>query len=143
VLDDADAIWNRACDPDARLSGAGDRALQAVLLVDGQVMNGGLASALEYRSADEIEGAIRGFEYFGRHDVGDLLRQAMEVAFPAGAIADPDEREEHMLALPHETHQRLEELENRYHALVAQDGTLEDMFRQRLRTSPRDFAALD
>jgi hypothetical protein len=65
LLDDADRIWNRACDPFARLSTSGDRALQAALLVHGQVMNGGLLSALDYIDYDQIERGADGFEDFG------------------------------------------------------------------------------
>ena len=83
-------------------------------------MNGGLASALEYRSAEEVEAAIAGFGYFGRDELGQVLRDALEVAFPAGAVADVEEREQ----------------------AVPRDDVLEDMFRQRLRESPRDFARL-
>ena len=142
-MDEADQIWNRACDPFPLLDEAGDRALQAVLFVHGQVMNGGVASAVEYRSPDEIEAAIAGFGYFGRNEIGQVLREALEVAFPAGAVADVEEREQHMLALDQATWERLEQLERAYNALVPSDQVLEDMFRQRLRESPRDFAHLD
>ena len=60
LVDEADQIWNRACNPFALLDEAGDRALRAVLFVHGQVMNGGVGSAVEYRSPDEIEAAIAG-----------------------------------------------------------------------------------
>jgi hypothetical protein len=140
VIDDEDAIWNRACDPFSHLAGTGDRALQALLLVHGQVMNGGLASSLEYQSADQIQAAISGFEYFGRSDIGAVLRAGMETAFPAGVVEDPEAREDHMLALDDETSNRLERLDDAYNALVPRDEVLVDMFRDRLRTSPRDFA---
>jgi hypothetical protein len=103
-------------------------------------MNGGLASALEYRSADEIEAAMAGFGYFGRPEIGHVLREALEVVFPAGAIGDIEEREKHMEVLDEATYERLERLDDAYNALVPRDDVLEDMFRERLRTSPLDFA---
>ena len=142
MLDDADVIWNRACDPFAQLSGTGDRALQAVLLVHGMVMNGGVEHAVESLSADELRAGTSGFEYLGLGDVGDVLREAIETAFPAGPIADRDERQQHMVALRDETYERLDELDRAYSVLVPQDDVLEKAFRRRLRTLPRDFAAL-
>jgi hypothetical protein len=76
--------------------------------------------------------------YFGRDELGQVLRDALEVAFPAGAVADVEEREQVMEALDEASYERLEQLEATYNALV-----LEDMFRQRLRESPRDFARLE
>lgn len=48
-----------------------------------------------------------------------------------------------MLALDQATWERLEQLEHAYNALVPSDQVLEDMFRERLRASPRDFAPLE
>jgi Domain of unknown function (DUF4375) len=141
-VDAADGIWNRACDPFTSLPEPGDGALQAVLRVHGQVMNGGLASAIEYQSPEEIESAMGGFGYFGRDELGQILREAQEVAFPAGAVADVELREEHMEALDEASYERLEQLEGAYNARVPRDDVLEEMFRERLRASPRDFAPL-
>jgi Domain of unknown function (DUF4375) len=142
-VDAADEIWNRACDPFSPLHERGDRALQAVLHVHGQVMNGGLASAIEYQSPAEIESAIAGFGYFGRDAMGRVLREALEVAFPEGAVADVEVREQHMEALDEASYERLEQLEGAYNTLVPHDDVLEEMFRERLRTAPRDFAPLE
>ena len=98
---------------------------------------------MEYRSAEEVEAAIAGFGYFGRHELGQVLRDAVEVVFPAGAVADVEEREQVMEALDEANYERLEQLEATYNALAPRDDVLEDMFRQRLRESPRDFARLD
>jgi hypothetical protein len=82
MLDDADRIWNRACDPFAEHSTVGDQALQEVLRVHGRVMNGGLASALEYNAPDEIHRAVAGFQYLRLDDVALTLATAFDVAFP-------------------------------------------------------------
>jgi Domain of unknown function (DUF4375) len=142
-VDAADEIWNRACDPFSPLHEPGDRALQAVLRVHGQVMNGGLASAVEYQSPEEIDSAVAGFGYFGRDDLGQILREAVEAAFPAGAVADIEEREGHMEALDDASYERLEQLDDAYNTLVPRDGVLQEMFRERLQASPRDFAPLE
>ena len=109
----------------------------------GQVMNGGLSSAVEYQSPEEIESAVGGFGYFGRDELGQILREAQEVAFPAGAVADVELREEHMEALDEASYERLEQLEGAYNALVPRDDILEEMFRERLQAAPRDFAPLE
>jgi hypothetical protein len=106
-------------------------------------MNGGLASAVEYRSPEELESAIAGFGYFGRDGVGQVLREALEVAFPAGPVADVEVREEHMEALDGSSWERLEQLEGAYNTLIPRDDVLEEMFRERLQASPRDFAPLE
>jgi hypothetical protein len=106
-------------------------------------MNGGVASAMEYQSPEEIESAMAGFEYFGRDEVGQVLREALEVAFPAGAVADVEVREQHMEALDEASHERLEQLDGAYNTLVPRDDVLEEMFRERLQASPRDFAPLE
>jgi hypothetical protein len=115
------AIWNRAtAPPPPELERPGDRALQAIFFVDGQIMNGGLDSAVEYRSADEILRAADGFAYFGRDDVAALLREALEAG---------DER--------------IEQLDDRYSELVDRPGLLDRMFRDRLASHPEDFAPVD
>jgi hypothetical protein len=48
-----------------------------------------------------------------------------------------------MEALDEASYERLEQLEATYNSLVPRDDVLEDMFRQRVRNSPRDFARLD
>jgi hypothetical protein len=72
-----------------------------------------------------------------------MLREAMEAAFPAGDGADVEEREERIQALDDATYGRFEELDNAYNALVPRDDVLEEMFRERLRRSPCDFASLE
>jgi Domain of unknown function (DUF4375) len=110
--------------------------------VHGQVMNGGLASAMEYQSPEAIESAMAGFGYFGRDELGQILREALEVAFPGGPVADVEVREEHMLALDAASYERLEDLEGAYNTLVPRDEVLMQMFREHLQASPRDFVPL-
>jgi hypothetical protein len=141
VLDDADRIWNRACDPFASHTTDGDRALQALLGVHGQVMNGGLVSALEYIGPEEIHTAVAGFWYFRLDDAARALVDAVDVAFPGGA--DPEARGDHIDALDDDVHERLEQIEDNYYAALPQDDVLEAAFRERLRETPGDFAPLD
>lgn len=57
-LSDADLVWNRATQWDGpEPTAPGDRALAALLRVDGQIMNGGLESALEYFEPEDIVAA--------------------------------------------------------------------------------------
>jgi hypothetical protein len=97
---------------------------------------------MEYQNPEAIESAIAGFGYFGRDELGQILREALEVAFPGGPIADVEVREEHMLALDTSSYERLEHLDSAYNTLVPQDEVLEQMFRERLQASPREFAPL-
>lgn len=48
-------------------------------------MNGGLASALEYATPDQIHDAVAGLRYLRLDDVAVTLATAFDVAFPAGA----------------------------------------------------------
>ena len=105
-------------------------------------MNGGIASTMEYQSPEEIEAAVRGLEYFGRRDVGHVLREALHLTFPEGGITDPEARERHVDALDDQILRRLEELDDDYNALLPQDEVLEAAFRERLRVAPDDFAPL-
>ena len=63
-MDDLTRIWNRAT-TDAAPNRPGDQALHAALRVDGQIMNGGLLSALDYIDYEDIERGARGFDYLG------------------------------------------------------------------------------
>ena len=142
VLDDADRIWNRACDPFREHCTVGDQALRDVLRVHGQVMNGGLASALEYNTPDQIHHAVAGLRYLRLDDVALAVATAFDVAFPAGAIADADARGAHLDALGDNIHERLQRIEDSYHAALPRDAALEAAFRERLHESPGDFAPL-
>ena len=143
MLDDADRIWNRACDPFADYPNAGDRALQALLRVHGQLMNGGLVSALEYHTPDEMARAVSALRYFRLDGPADALEQAFDTAFEGRRLIDPEDRGDHLDALDEGTHERLQQAEDDYYAAVPRDHVLEAAFRDRLRESPGDFAALD
>jgi hypothetical protein len=137
VLDNADRIWNRACDPFAQLSASGDRALQAALLVHGQVMNGGLLSALEYIDYDQMERGADGFDYFGLSRAAGILRTALRVAFPDGPVPE-DEREEYTLSLPEPV---LDQIEGDLDAAFdVETRALDDAFARLYRDRPNDFA---
>jgi uncharacterized protein DUF4375 len=140
-VDEADLIWNRACDPTAKLEGFGDQALQAVLLVHGQVMNSGLYSAMYANTFSELASAADGFQYLGRTDVARVLRDALQQIFPDGPIDDADQRERHVDEFDEQAPERLSRLEGSYHRLVPDDEVLEVAFRERLSASPEDFTA--
>ena len=106
-------------------------------------MNGGLVSALEYKSPEEVHGAIAGFWYFGIDDAARALSAAFDLAFQAGPIADAEARGDHLDALDDDIHARLEQMEDGYYAAVPHDDVLEAAFRERLRESPGDFTALE
>lgn len=114
----ADEIWNRALAEPADELGPGDRALAAMLLVHGLVMNGGVHHALESVDADEWSAAIAGYAYFGCDDVAAFFR---------GAGNDPM-----LTAWTDETEMSANE---RYETLVPNDAHLvarfEDVFRER------------
>ena len=72
-LTNAGRVWNRACyreDVDRR---EGDRALAAVLLVNGYIMNGGVGHAFDLEAGELAEG-IAGMAYFGLHDLVAIIK---------------------------------------------------------------------
>jgi hypothetical protein len=91
-------VWNRAT-TDAPPTRPGDQALHDALKVDGQIMNGGLLSALDYIDYDQIEQGAAGLEYLGMEQAAGALRSALSLAFPDGPVP-ADDREEYTLALP-------------------------------------------
>jgi hypothetical protein len=140
-MTDEDLIWNRASEPLAELQAPGDRALQALLVLHGYVMNGGLYSAMYGLSFEELGAAAEGFDYFGRTDVADILRDATSTVFPGGAIEDPERREAVVDEFQEQDPERLDGLDDDYHRLVPSDEALVQAFRERLRAAPEDFAA--
>ena len=137
------AIWNRALTwPPPEFERPGDRALQAILIVDGQIMNGGLESAVEYRSPEEVRRAADGFAYFGQAEVAALLREALAIAFPDGGEPYPDDRERILGELPEPGHERLEALGDEYHERVDHVKLLDRVLRERLASHPEDFAPI-
>jgi hypothetical protein len=74
----AHQVWNRACH-DWRLKNRapGDRALAAVLLAHGCVMNGGVLHAVEEcLDQAQLDAAMSGYTYFGLAAVAEILSRA-------------------------------------------------------------------
>ncbi len=128
----ADLIWNRAAMAEHRTHGmslrVGDRALRAVLLAHGSIMNGGVFHCVhEALSASELEAAITGYAYFGFDGVVTILREAVAVEFPW-------EESQEAASL---------DFEARYAAAIPTDEVIADRFEIRLTTDPQDFAPID
>ena len=118
----AAAIWDRACSPEARdLRFPGDRALADMLLLHGLIMNGGVAHGFDALDDDEIDAALRGFDYFGLGNVADLLRRLREELRSAPPLDDTFATTA------------------RYLALVDDDQRLIDAFDATLSERPDDF----
>jgi len=108
-------VWNRAAlESGGENPREGDRALAALLLAHGLVMNGGVHHALEVLSENEIHAAISGFGFFSLAPVGRLLQVAQ--------------------TLDEETANR------QYWAFVPDDDAIDRQFRVIFRSSPDAFA---
>ena len=142
-LSDADHVWNRATRWDGPAPTApGDRALAALLRVDGQIMNGGLESALEYIEPEDVAAAADGFAFFGRNDLADLLRGALST-FPKGEPpGDQDARGDALMALDEVAGERLEQLDDEY-TNTATGELLTHIFETHYHAHPEDFAPLE
>lgn len=129
---DADVVWNRACDPSAPSTRAGDAALAAVLLCHGMAMNGGLLHAVEGLEPQQRAAAAAGFRLFGLDAAADAVE---DVARLAADLPDDDL----------DAAERLEGEANRRYdaALPAGDETVEHAFREHLRARPEAHAPLD
>jgi hypothetical protein len=124
-LTEADLIWNRACLGDTTALSAGDRALAALLLLHGMVMNGGVLYAVESVTSRQFAAGKSGYRFFGFADVADLLTQAK------------------LLATSNDDLDSIEaQLDRRYQSLVPDDSTLSERFETYLLRSPSDFAPL-
>jgi hypothetical protein len=134
---DADAIWNRATTL-RELTAPGDLALQALLIVHGMIMNGGLLHAFDSLEHDMYERGAEGFAYFGRADVAELLMAGYALAFPDGPVPEA-EREQYTTDLPDAIHEQIEEMDGRYGDLVPDDATVVAAFERRLAERPADF----
>ena len=91
-LTTADIIWNRACLQDVAGLEVGDRALAAMILAHGLVMNGGVLHAVEALDADQLAAAKEGFRYFGLARVEAFLAEATSAAInaaPSGSDSLP------------------------------------------------------
>jgi hypothetical protein len=74
VRDDADAVWNRACEP-RRFPSPGDDALSALLLLHGMAMNGGLLHAVEGLTDDELDRGVQAFRYLDLREAADAVER--------------------------------------------------------------------
>lgn len=72
------AVRHAAMESGGVSPGAGDRALAALLVVHGLVMNGGVHHALEWVQPTELSAAIEDYAYFGFDDVAAFLRGAAD-----------------------------------------------------------------
>lgn len=72
-LTDADRVWNRACYREGTDLRDGDRALGALLLVNGYIQNGGVGHAFDLDPSELKEG-IAGFGFFGLHDLAAIIK---------------------------------------------------------------------
>jgi hypothetical protein len=74
---DADLVWNRAALENGGENPLdGDRALAALLLAHGLVMNGGVRHACSALDSEELRAAVSGYRFFGFKDVGSLLERS-------------------------------------------------------------------
>jgi len=126
-LDDADRIWNRAAlEAGGDSPAAGDRALAALLLLHGLVMNGGVHHALESLEPQDLAAAADGYAYFWFEDVAAFLR---------GAPDDP--------VLSTWTDDTEVAANDRYEEMVPDDSDLIARFQDAYRDRPEQFAPLD
>jgi len=110
-------VWNRAAVESGGASPReGDRALAALLLAHGLVMNGGVHHALEGLSSDELRAAVAGFDYFSLASVGRLLEVAQTL--------DEDEAN------------------RQYWEVIPDDDAIDRRFRVVFQSSPHVFAPL-
>lgn len=82
LQDDADEVWNRACDaladglpPDARV---GDVMLLHAIAFDGWVHNGGLLNRVEVEDEESLDPALEALRWFGLVDVAELVEQVRD-----------------------------------------------------------------
>jgi hypothetical protein len=130
-LSRADVIWNRACARDATASSQGDRALAALLLLHGLVMNGGVLHAVKCLTPQELACAMSGYRYFGFDDVAVMLADAKSFV------------EAHDDLYSHDDIESIDaDLDKRYLASIPSDNTLFARFAACLLRDPSQFAPL-
>jgi hypothetical protein len=126
-------VWNRAtdCKGCEQLS-RGDRALAALLLAHGHIMNGGVFDTIENIESedfaetiqrDAFDKALAGYEFFGLGAVSELLLRARELL---RANADIESLEASM--------------DSEYETIVPDDSFLFSAFERRCVSNPGDFA---
>jgi hypothetical protein len=126
----ADHIWNRACTLDVARLMAGDRALAALILFHGLIMNGGVLHALECMESEpqKFEAAMSGYRVFGFDHVADFLTVARSIAVVTLTDDDFDSLEA--------------KLYGRYRDQIPDDSTLAERFEAYHRDHPEQFAPL-
>src|SRR5262245_55166607 len=120
TLTNEDRIWNRALDLSPDHLGDGDRALAALLLVHGLVMNGGVEHAIEVLTAEQLRAAAAAYRYLAFEPIALLLEQTSK---NRSFDADGADR--------------------RYWAVIPDDNTIEEHFRSVLSSSPAAFSPLE
>jgi hypothetical protein len=73
LLTDADHVWNRACYREGSNFREGDRALGALLLVDGYIQNGGVGHAFDL-TPEELNEGIEGYKFFGLNELAAIIK---------------------------------------------------------------------
>lgn len=94
----------------------GDRALGALLLVDGCIQNCGVCHAFDL-TAEELAQGIAGYEFFGLHELVAIIK-------PHGGEAEG-------------------EYNRRYYRLTGNDSRITTKFQEMFREHPERFAPLD
>jgi len=128
-LSNADRVWNRAAmERGGSRPREADRALSALLLAHGLVMNGGVAHAIECLSEAELEAACEGFVFFGFGAVASL-RRSVEAHTYDDVAEDVDEEGD--------------KFDSEYARLVPDDSTVVARFEEYYRDRPLAFAPPD
>jgi hypothetical protein len=130
-VDDADLIWNRACDTRQQPSRRGDAALHDIILFHSLSMNGGIAHALDVDFARSAR-VVDHYRLFGAEDLASLVEEARSLA-ASGVAADGTFDS---LALNDEQAEELDALDAR----LPDDSDLEALFRTYLDAHPEAFA---
>jgi hypothetical protein len=129
------AVWNRALDAyrGCENLGRGDRALAALLLAHGQVMNGGVFHTIETMQRDDLadffrkdalDKAVAGYEFFGLGAVGGLLARAKDLLLKGADIGALEAS-----------------IDSEYERIIPDDSFLFSAFERYFVDNPSDFAA--
>lgn len=130
-MDDADLIWNRACDGGGRWPRPGDSHVAALLHFHGFAMNGGVFHSCGIVKGTAIGAAVNGFRYLELDAIADVVAEAGAVAVSGALELDDDRAEELELRF-----------NDRYYSLIPTDQVIVDRFEARLRKHPEEFAPL-
>jgi len=128
-------IWNRACEG-AEANGelrAGDRALAAVLLAHGIVMNGGVLHALQSMSPSERREAAAGYRFLTLPTLAELF----EMQVPEHDLDDDDDDDEEDDDTESELDRLETELNQKYWATAADDQGAVARVREEARAGAR------